>query len=440
MTLACQTITQGLNPLPDPTPAHPPAADMPVQLEIFEELCGIVDEEYLYEDFNGADWGATCEEYRQRVENGLSEEAFYLAMDKMIQSLGDDHSVFLSPEQVAEEEAELAGNLDYVGIGILVSAVPERGRAVILLTFPGSPAEQAGIQSHDSILAVDGEPILDEDDLMRDTLRGPEGTTVTITLQSPGEVPRDLVVSRQRISGSIPVPYRVVATSTGKRIGYILLVTFSDGTVASQVGDALKDMTREAPLDGLIIDNRLNEGGVDIMLKDTLAYFVDGAVGYFISRDDERSLKVNGEDVGGSQEMPLVVLVGLDTISYGEVFAGVLKDLDRAYLIGEATEGNVETLWGYDFQGGSRAWIAHDSFRPLNRPAQDWEQTGIIPHLTVAANWDEVTFETDPVIQAAVAYLERGDREGADLQTRTPAFVCVFVPHSGCPMLYFGSG
>jgi len=52
--------------------------------------------------------------------------------------------------------------------------------------------------------------------------------------------------------------------------------------------------------------------------------------------------------VNGSQQIPLVVLIGQATASYGEVFAGVLKDIGRAYLIGETTDGNVETLWGYD--------------------------------------------------------------------------------------------
>jgi C-terminal processing protease CtpA/Prc len=102
-----------------------------------------------------------------------------------------------------------------------------------------------------------------------------------------------------------------------------------------------------------------------------------------------------------------VVLIGLDTASFGEIFSGILKDQDRATLIGKTTEGNVETLWGYDFEDGSRAWIAHDTFRPVNHPEDDWEKSGIVPHLTVDSAWDLVTFETDPVIQAALDYFDR---------------------------------
>ena len=39
--------------------------------------------------------------------------------------------------------------------------MPERQRAAIILVFPGSPAEEAGLKTHDSILAVDGEPIIE---------------------------------------------------------------------------------------------------------------------------------------------------------------------------------------------------------------------------------------------------------------------------------------
>jgi C-terminal processing protease CtpA/Prc len=97
----------------------------------------------------------------------------------------------------------------------------------------------------------------------------------------------------------------------------------------------------------------------------------------------------------------------MGTASYGEVFAGVLKDLDRAYLIGETTGGNVETLWGYDFDDGSRAWIAHESFRPLNHPDENWEESGVVPHLTVLSNWDEVTVETDPAVIAALEHFDQ---------------------------------
>lgn len=386
-----------------PSPLVTPSA---LQLSIFDELWQIVNDEYLYADFNGLDWNAIHQEYYDRIQTGLTNEEFYLTMDEMIFRLGDDHSIFLNPQEAAEEDAQFSGKYDYVGVGILVDAVPERNRGVILLVFPDSPAEQAGLLPHDNILAVDGESIIDKEGYLRDIIRGPEGSLISMTIQSPGQEPRNVVLARQRINGAIPVPYSVLTTPNGRRIGYILLVTFADNTIDNQVATALQEMNKDAPLDGLILDNRYNEGGMDTIMRDTLSYFTKGVLGFFISRGEEHPLQVKGEDIGGSQEIPLVVLVDTDTVSFGEVFSGILQDIGRAYLIGERTEGNVEILWGYDFEDGSRAWIAHESFRPFNHPDADWEKTGITPDLNAISSWDQYTSKDDPALQAALLHFD----------------------------------
>jgi carboxyl-terminal processing protease len=400
-------------PLPSATPAllsgtpTPTQLPLALQLDVFEELWQTVNEEYLYPDFNGLDWNAVHEDYRQRIEAGLSNINFYDAMADMIFSLGDDHSQFLTPEEKASREAEYAGKLDYVGIGIILLAVPERQRAVIYVVFPGSPAEEAGLKIHDSILTVDGQPILDADGFLMMTLLGPEGTTVSVMVQTPGEEPRTIQITRRRITGSVPVPNTVLTTSGGKRVGYILVPTFMDSTVDDQVGAALKAMKTEGSLDGLILDNRVNEGGFENVLIGTLRYFLSGIAGHFINRQSESALDLGkGKDINGSQTMPMVVMVGPDTVSFGEISSGILQDTGRAYVIGETTEGNVELLLEYDFSDGSSAWIAHDTFHPLNHPDANWEQTGIVPDLSVPAAWDLYTLATDPAVKAALDYLD----------------------------------
>lgn len=395
-----------------PTTASPTVISSPtplpiqLQLDIFEDLWTIINDEYLYPDFNGQDWKAVYDEFHQHIQTGLSNHDFYQAMSEMVSRLGDEHSVYLDPEQVAEEDAEYAGNLNYVGIGVLISAIPEKGHAVILVVFPGSPAESAGLQPRDNILTVDGEAILDEEGYLKDIVRGPEGSLVSLLIQTPGSLPRELSITRRPISGALPVHYTVVTSPNGLRIGYIFLVGFSDSTIDEQVGDALRAMTKDEPLDGLIIDNRENSGGADTVLRPTLGYFTAGVVGYFISRDEQRPLEITAQDVNGSQDIPLVVLLGENTVSFGEIFSGILKDSGRAYLIGQTTLGNVETLWGYDFDDGSRAWIAHESFYPANHPEEDWEQTGIVPHLEVVAYIGDYTLADDPAVLATLEYLD----------------------------------
>ncbi len=76
-------------------------------------------------------------------------------------------------------------------------------------------------------------------------------------------------------------------------------------------------------------------------------------------------------------------------------------------MIGEVTNGNMELLWGYDFEDGSRAWIAREAFIPLKHPDQNWEESGIIPDATIASQWDEVTQENDPAVIAALNYFDQ---------------------------------
>ena len=61
---------------------------------------------YLYPDFNGLDWDEIHDEYENQIQGGLNNAAFYHAMDEMIRRLGDDHSIFLSPRSVYEDEQE----------------------------------------------------------------------------------------------------------------------------------------------------------------------------------------------------------------------------------------------------------------------------------------------------------------------------------------------
>jgi carboxyl-terminal processing protease len=172
------------------------------------------------------------------------------------------------------------------------------------------------------------------------------------------------------------------------------------------VAEALKQMSARGKLDGLILDNRMNSGGASTVLHGALSFFTQGTLGYYVNRQQEEPLYVDAVDVNGSQELPLVVLIGRDTVSFGEVFAGILQDTGRAYLIGEKTDGNVEILYIYDFEDGSRAWIAHDTFRPLIQTDQVWEETGILPNLEIVVAWDEVTLDEDPVVYAALEYFD----------------------------------
>lgn len=368
------------------------------QLRIFRELGDVIEAIYVYPDFNGRDWNAIKAKYRSRIEAGLDTRSFYTEMALMIEELGDEHSFFLSPVEVAESEAELRGELEFVGVGIFGQPDFERGRLIVISTYPGSPAEYGGIQHHDSILLVDGQMINEE---FSNRLRGPQCSAVVLSVQSPGGAARDVMLVRYAIQGNVPIEARLVPTGDGSRIGYVFIPSFFDETLPGQIENALNEF---GSLDGLILDLRMNGGGSSSVAYPILAYFVSGQLGQFVSRQEARTLEIQPDEIQNSQTVPLVVMVSEDTVSFGEIFAGVLQDAGRARVVGQTSLGNVEVLHGFDFEDGSQVWLAAETFTSAFS-GTNWEETGIVPDVQAFAEWDTFYFENDPSLVAAVDLL-----------------------------------
>lgn len=368
------------------------------QLSIFRDLGDVVEAVYVYPDYNGKDWNEIETRYRARIEAGLDTQSFYTEMSLLIEELGDEHSFFLSPTRVAESQAELRGDIEFVGVGIYSQPDFERGRLIVVSTFPGSPADHGGIKDHDSIVSVDGQPIAED---FGDRIGGPQCSAVVLTVQSPGEAPRDVMLVRYSIQGNIPIDARLIPTNDGSKIGYIFIPTFFDETLPEQIENALNQF---GPLDGLILDLRMNGGGIASVVYPILEHFIQGRLGQFVSRDSSRDLEIQANEIQNSQTVPLVVMVSQDTASFGEIFAGVLQDAGRAQVVGETSLGNVEVLHGYDFEDGSQVWIAAETFTSAFS-GTNWEETGIVPDVQAFAEWDTFYFENDPSIAAAVNLL-----------------------------------
>jgi C-terminal processing protease CtpA/Prc len=380
-----------------PLRANPPLTTEQ-QLGVLNGLTSAVMDHYVYPEAADQAWLAEVAEARARVEAGLDTEAFYAAIPPLLNQLGDEHSYFQSPVQVAEDEASIAGTFDFVGVGALFQPLGETGKATVLAVLEGGPAWYAGIQQHDVLAAVDGGPI--REPWGRSRTLGPECSAVVLTIRSPGQTPRDLTLIRASVSGQLPIYSNLFRLPTVPRSA---ISSFRRSSINPCPRGSARP-SRLRMLDGLILDNRMNGGGLGSVTSALLSHFVSGHLGDYVSREAVEPLVVEADPVHNSQQVPLVVLVGEDTVSYGEVFAGILQDLGRARIVGETTLGNVEQLRAYDFGDGSRAWLASARFEAANTEVV-WEAQGIIPEAEVIAAWDTFTFETDPAVAAALELL-----------------------------------
>lgn len=378
---------------PSPAAENNPPISTATQLSILDELVATVKQAYLYQDFHGIDWPAIAAGFRRQIAAGVSTDTFYADMQSVVTALGDRHSSYRSPAQVTQLNARASGDSNQVGTGITYLVPPGGGSFVVTGVIPGSPAAHAGVKPHDSILAVNGHSVDENVSLV-----GPACSVEVLTVASPGGAPRKLTIVRDTQRGPALIDARLVHTKDGSRIGYIFLPTFLDVTIPGQVGLALTNFGR---LDGLVLDDRFNSGGLRAVMTQTLGFFTSGTLGRYVSRTSAQPFTVVASPNAIAQKVPLVVLIGPQTFSAGELFAGILQDAGRARLVGRTTSGTVESLHPVEFPDGSQVLLAEERFVPAVSHA-DWEKAGIVPDVEVSAEWNTFTFDTDPGVGAAL--------------------------------------
>lgn len=378
------------------------------QARVFAKLWQLVNDTYVYPSFNGVDWKAKKAEVEARIAAGMDDAEFYRTMRGLIASLNDQHSAYLPP-YVAEEFFEVfisAG--DYEGIGLITEMNRERRYLYVVQVIPGSSAEKAGIRPHDRILQIGGYPTVDRDGYSQSFLMlGPAGSEVPITVQSPSGETRSFNIVRERIPNTELVDQRLLPNAAGKKIGYLLIPTFFSGTIDKQAQRSLATLMASAggKLDGLVIDVRTNGGGSVTTLGNILGLFTKGPLGKFSSRKGAAGgITARGINIGNSQSVPIVTLIGPDTASAAEIFAGALQFKKRSRLAGATSAGNIEGLRTHVLEDGSILFLAEVQFKLPN--GFNWEGRGLQPDAAGPGAWDDITFDNDPAIQAALGLLQ----------------------------------
>jgi carboxyl-terminal processing protease len=277
------------------------------------------------------------QEYVEPVEDSALIES---AVRGMVTDL-DPHSQFLDRDEYAEVRISTSGN--YSGVGLEVHM--EEGHVEVVAAIEGTPAERAGLQSGDIIVAID-EFAIDENnfDEAVNRLRGSAGTDVRITVERAAEAePVSFTVTRSNVQVK-SVRYALLEPE----YGYVRISHFSD-TTWKDTRRAVRDLRKQSRdgLDGLVLDLRNNPGGVlesavdvsDGFLNEGLIVSANGRVAdaNFSHRAHE------GDILDGAR---IVVLVNEGSASSSEIVAGALQDNQRALIAGKQTfgKGSVQTV------------------------------------------------------------------------------------------------
>jgi carboxyl-terminal processing protease len=230
-------------------------------------------------------------------------DLYRMAIDGMLQELGDPHTGFLPAKEY--EDLRITTQGEYGGLGISISK--RAGWITVITPLPGTPGERAGLRAGDQIIEVDGETTKGwTEDQAVAKLRGPKGSPVDLKVARMGaDEPIAFRITRDEIHlKSVPTAYMLE-----NGIGYVELTVFSESST-DELRTAI-DRLRGEGAKGIVLDMRYNSGGLldqgvavsDLFLeKGDLVVETKGRV----PNQNHRLTAVDADEYPG---MPLVALV-----------------------------------------------------------------------------------------------------------------------------------
>lgn len=431
-----------------------PAAFVPVDFsdlsytEAFDALIEYAREAYVFTELKGVDWDALHEEFRPRFEEADANndnDAYILALHDFIESIPDMHLQVNTPYTNSFDQAfnEEAGG----GLGFALAELDD-GRIIVSFLTPGGPAEAAGMELEAGVLAINGMDIQDAISAaepfsapfstaeferlqqLRYVNRFPVGTEVEVTYRNPGQDEETVTMTAVAEfdsfsvtsvyagfdSNALPLNYQFLDNG----YGYVKVQSLSGNEgLIFEVFDYFMEQVQFNGTEGIIIDLRQNGGGFSHIGLRMASYFFDEEVELYYSEEfvDEVGdfytypypVTINPEEAPDElrYDGEVVVLVGPACASACEFLAYQLTANDRATVVGQYASGGLAGGWSPLYMPDDVTFAL-----PTNRDISVEtgeiiiEGIGIQPDVRVPVNEETVFSDGDPVLEAAVAYLD----------------------------------
>ena len=253
----------------------------------------------------------------------------------------DPHSNYLDPRTFNRMRSRQEGS--FFGVGIIISR--RDGKITVIAPMAGTPAAAVGLRAGDVITSVGDTSTEDFNlDNVVDLVRGPEGTSVQLTIARPGLKDEFTVeITRTRIPQTT-VRY---AFMVRPEVGYIRLSEFSSAS-EREVREAVDRLEAEGMRD-LILDLRNNPGGsLDAAIGVSDVFLAeDNLIVTTRGRTPSSHATLTAPGRGEPFKGPVIALVNEGSASASEIVAGAIQDHDRGLVLGEVTwgKGLVQTVF-----------------------------------------------------------------------------------------------
>ncbi len=334
-------------------------------------------------------WNAWNKIEAQYVGEFDPQKAVYGAISGLVGSLKDPFSLYLTPDESKKFLDDLRGQFQGIGAELAV----KNEKVVVVAPLEGSPAQKAGLKANDQIIKIDGQDIglLTFGDVIS-KIRGPKGSTVTLTVLRDGKGEAKEVTIKREV-----IKINSVKLSIDQGIARFQIIQFGDDTTA-EAQKAAEKIVASNPK-GIILDLRNDPGGFLNAAVDVTSLFLDDKL--IVSEQDKaHHLKAFKTTITPRlKDFKVVVLVNGGSASGSEIVAGALQDHHRAMLVGEKTfgKGSVQSL--EDLPDGSTLRITIAKW--LTPQGKQISGEGIKPDVELKLTEDDVKNGKDPQMEKA---------------------------------------
>lgn len=316
------------------------------------------------------------------LKNGLAKAA------------GDPYTEYFNPEAAGEFTNEINGVFEGIGAQLGKDA---DNNIIIVSPIAGFPAEKAGIRPKDIIAEINGETAYDLTiSEAVDKIRGPKGTTVTLTIVRDKE-PLELTIER----ATIDIPS--VTSEIKDGVGVMTISRFGDDTVS--LARKAANEFKAANVRGIILDLRNNPGGYLDGAVDVSSLWLDR--GDIVLTERRDNVVIDTKEANGDpivKGIKTIVLINEGSASASEIVAGALLDNEAATLLGQKSFGKGSVQQPINLKDGGllKVTIA----RWFTPSGKNIDKEGIAPTIEVALTGDDLTADRDPQLDAALAALK----------------------------------
>lgn len=382
---------------------------------------------------------------RDYAYDGVDQEAMMDAVIKAyVAATGDIYAEYYTKEEFDALTQESQGKMEGIGVSVINGSYEGMTAIKLIMVYPGSPAEAAGLKPGDLIVALKYQDELQSVDALGgytmavNHLRGAAGTKAEFLVMRPsgsGYEQIEFAITRAAFE-AVSVTGKV--SKTDPEVGIVTIIQF-DLPTPEQFEATVDDLIAKG-CTKFVFDVRNNPGGDLESIKAIQSYFLSEGDLLVSTKDKHGNEKkeyvkavrhtspaysvcdVTEDEIGKYKDLTFCVLTNGNTASAAELFTATMRDYKLGTIVGETTYGKgcMQSIYDlsrtgpyyrlYGIEGGLK--LTTQMYFPAC--GESYHDIGIAPHVEVklpAEVMEQYTMydlpeELDTQLQAALEQMK----------------------------------